>query len=310
MLTLDATKEKVKEGYTLKVGPVSELVVSVKEATALRHKQMEASDFLERSVKQTERLGFRQTGEKEITVVDKELEKTLPLEFSYNIDEVKTRVWGDQGKTFVDKYTPMLRDLYAEYSKAITAAQCPPCQQRSKLTGFLTKVAQTDMSEEAYAELGVLVSEGYVERVKSKAYRVAVPAPVQTPAKPQLTSTLTADVALRSSMEAAAAEAVAKAGTISDTLPTTTKTSRPSCIMCFRKHIAQAIVLLEEYISNSELYWDRRWLAMGHMQEAAVETFEDYPELGVEVYHIRKQMESHPEFIPQLLPLINKTRFL
>ena len=55
---------------------------------------------------------------------------------------------------------------------------------------------------------------------------------------------------------------------------------RPFCGKCARKHLAQAIVLLNE----SRLgYPSHLWLAIGHMAEAEAEIDQRYPEIAQKI---------------------------
>lgn len=52
---------------------------------------------------------------------------------------------------------------------------------------------------------------------------------------------------------------------------------RHSCIDCVRKHIAQAIVLMDE----SKLgYPHHRWIAVGHLAEAESESLREHPDFS------------------------------
>ena len=76
---------------------------------------------------------------------------------------------------------------------------------------------------------------------------------------------------------------------------------RPPCLDCVRKHLAQAIVLLQESVQG---YPDHRWLAVGHLAEAEAESQGASEEMADLLRDIRKRMEEEPEWIPSLLPLI------
>ena len=64
---------------------------------------------------------------------------------------------------------------------------------------------------------------------------------------------------------------------------------RQSCLKCARKHIAQSIVLLNESLLG---YPDHRWLATGHLAEAAEETVMQYPKLAAMLRFDRKMVED------------------
>ncbi len=55
---------------------------------------------------------------------------------------------------------------------------------------------------------------------------------------------------------------------------------RPSCLMCARKHLGQAEVLMSEALKG---YPQHAWLAIGHLAEAEDELLEKYPELAATI---------------------------
>ncbi len=66
---------------------------------------------------------------------------------------------------------------------------------------------------------------------------------------------------------------------------------RKTCLDCVRKHLAQALVLLDEAQLG---YPHHRWLAVGHLAEAESEALQEYPELAREIRKCRLiVMQSH-----------------
>lgn len=61
--------------------------------------------------------------------------------------------------------------------------------------------------------------------------------------------------------------------------------TREVCRECVLKHIAQAIVLVDEAING---YPEHRYLAIGHLAEAESECIAGYPELANEIRLVRK----------------------
>ena len=59
---------------------------------------------------------------------------------------------------------------------------------------------------------------------------------------------------------------------------------RSSCLICVRKHISKAIVLLSE---TSLGYPQHFWLAMGNLSEAEDESIRAYPELATKIREYR-----------------------
>ena len=63
---------------------------------------------------------------------------------------------------------------------------------------------------------------------------------------------------------------------------------RPGCTDCVRKHLAQAVILLNEVMTGySEDPHVHRWLALGHLAEAADEALKDNPQLADQIRKIR-----------------------
>lgn len=55
---------------------------------------------------------------------------------------------------------------------------------------------------------------------------------------------------------------------------------RESCLDCARKHLAQALVLMQE----SRLgYPEHKWIAIGHLAEASEELVKDYQSLAGQI---------------------------
>ena len=77
---------------------------------------------------------------------------------------------------------------------------------------------------------------------------------------------------------------------------------RPHCVDCTRKHLGQAIVLLQESLHGYPLHV---WLAIGHMAEAEAEIEGIYPDLAKVIRGARKQVEVDVKNIPNLLEIIH-----
>jgi hypothetical protein len=65
---------------------------------------------------------------------------------------------------------------------------------------------------------------------------------------------------------------------------------RPTCTYCARKHLAQALILMQEAVQG---YPEHRWLAIGHLAEAADELLKIYPEMAHKIRRERKRYESN-----------------
>jgi len=76
---------------------------------------------------------------------------------------------------------------------------------------------------------------------------------------------------------------------------------RKPCVNCVRKHLGQAIVLLQESLHG---YPDHRWIAIGHIAEAEAEVDGVWPDMAKEFRKVRKNMERNEDWVPDLLPAI------
>ncbi len=74
---------------------------------------------------------------------------------------------------------------------------------------------------------------------------------------------------------------------------------RESCLYCVSKHVSQAVVLLMEAPQG---YPSHRWLAIGHLGEAADESILEYPEISKKIRDVRlRLMDQEPGFKPTSL---------
>jgi 2'-5' RNA ligase len=78
---------------------------------------------------------------------------------------------------------------------------------------------------------------------------------------------------------------------------------RDSCLDCVRKHLAQALVLMQEVPQGYPAY---RWVAIGHMGEAADECVKEYPKLADEIRKHRLKYMADPYYSVPILKLIEK----
>ena len=79
--------------------------------------------------------------------------------------------------------------------------------------------------------------------------------------------------------------------------------ARESCLDCGRKHLAQAIILLEESELGYPLHF---WLCIGHLAEASSELLNDYPELAHTIRNHRLKMVEDRAYNPPLMDLIDE----
>jgi hypothetical protein len=75
--------------------------------------------------------------------------------------------------------------------------------------------------------------------------------------------------------------------------------SRPQCSGCFRKHLSQAIILMDEAYNGYPIH---RCLAMGHLAEAESEMRTLNPELAKKVRCLRLKIQENKELDPKKDP--------
>jgi hypothetical protein len=84
---------------------------------------------------------------------------------------------------------------------------------------------------------------------------------------------------------------------------------RPTCTYCARKHLAQALVLLQE---AQQGYPEHVWFAIGHLAEASDELVQDFPDMANEIRLNRKNLEQQIDRghysidIPDLITKVGK----
>jgi len=78
---------------------------------------------------------------------------------------------------------------------------------------------------------------------------------------------------------------------------------RPACADCARKHISQAIILIQE---SQQGYPAHRWLAVGHLAEAADESLGEWPQIAAELREERLELMSDPMYVPNLMKYLEE----
>lgn len=78
---------------------------------------------------------------------------------------------------------------------------------------------------------------------------------------------------------------------------------RDSCLLCVRKHLGQALVLMQEARQGHPLH---RWIAVGHMGEAADEALKVFPELAAEIRKHRLRYMGDANYVVPIMDLIEK----
>jgi len=76
---------------------------------------------------------------------------------------------------------------------------------------------------------------------------------------------------------------------------------RESCLLCVLKHLGQAAALMSE---TRQDYPAHRWLAVGHMAEAAEECCKDYPKLADEIRKHRLRYMTGLDYVVPIVKLI------
>jgi hypothetical protein len=75
--------------------------------------------------------------------------------------------------------------------------------------------------------------------------------------------------------------------------------ARPNCVDCTRKHLSQAIVLMDEAYNGYSVH---RWLAMGHLAEAESEIRVFDLELSKRIRKVRLEIQEGKD--PDILHFI------
>ena len=78
-------------------------------------------------------------------------------------------------------------------------------------------------------------------------------------------------------------------------------TARQPCAHCAKKHLCQAMVLLDESMNG---YPEHRWLAMGHVAEAESEIAGLYADIAGTLREARKTMDDDRSYVPDFLPVV------
>jgi hypothetical protein len=79
---------------------------------------------------------------------------------------------------------------------------------------------------------------------------------------------------------------------------------RVSCLDCVRKHLAQALILFQEYQSDSDTYAAHFWLGVGHLAEAESELLGTWASKAKWVREMRLAIMNDRNFQPDLTAVI------
>lgn len=78
-----------------------------------------------------------------------------------------------------------------------------------------------------------------------------------------------------------------------------------TCLMCVSKHLGQAAVLMDEARQGYPMH---RWLAIGHMGEAARECCDKCPALAEKIRAYRHELQKNANFMVPFLALIQEAQ--
>lgn len=81
----------------------------------------------------------------------------------------------------------------------------------------------------------------------------------------------------------------------------------PTCMDCTRKHLSQASVLMDEARQGYPLH---RWMAIGHLAEAARESHVRFPAFGEKLRVHRHLLQNEPKYLVPFLALIDEANKL
>ena len=78
-------------------------------------------------------------------------------------------------------------------------------------------------------------------------------------------------------------------------------TARQPCAHCAKKHLCQAMVLLDESMNG---YPEHRWMAIGHVAEAESEIAGLYADIAGMLREARKTMDENRSYVSDFLPVV------
>ena len=207
--------------------------------------------------------------------------KAIPENRRYEKKEDKT-IW-DIGEELAYLFPDIVPD-YKKAKAAISEAGCTGCAARSHANSLLTKIAKlhkakpsVEIPKEVLKALGPSFGRAIArEEYADKPYgSIAIPVTESRAHK-----------LLEPVRHLHATEGV-----------------RPSCLDCCRKHLGQAIVLLQE--SEYEGYENHFWLGLAHLSEAESESLSTYPGFAKQLRDIRLSMMAARDYVPDLMSLFD-----
>jgi hypothetical protein len=85
---------------------------------------------------------------------------------------------------------------------------------------------------------------------------------------------------------------------------TTPLALRPTCLFCVSKHLAQALVLMTESVTDED-YVIHRYIAVGHLAEAEAESVYEFPSLASKIRDTRCAIMLQDNAIRKATPLLD-----
>ncbi len=183
------------------------------------------------------------------------------------------------------KVYPELAERADRTKAEINSAKCSSCARNSKTSALLEETLYLPGKGRDFSELRPIFGDKFIDILENDT-------PMPRPQHPTPPPQKLPDRSLTVGAPAKASRSVPPSGGV----------HRPSCINCCRKHIGQAIVLLGE---ASLGYPAHRWLAVGHLAEAAEEILE-YPETATLLRAERLNIMDNPGYVPNLMPFFDQ----
>ena len=219
---------------------------------------------------------------KQFEQMDKHLTRRANTE-SKNVENKKAKdtIW-DKGNDLIAIF-PEIEQSFNESKTVIDKAGCTGCASRgreNKLIGELAKLHVQHPERELPTDMINLLGAPFGRAVSRLKYKKApygsIAVPTETKAHKLLEPVLHTHY---------------------------TQGVRPSCLDCCRKHLGQAIVLLQE--SDIEEYQQHFWLGLGHLAEVESESMSSYPYFAKQIRDIRLAMMAKKDYVPNLMDLFD-----
>jgi hypothetical protein len=216
-------------------------------------------------------------------------------------------------KAAVLQVYPELADTYAKVESAISKASCKGCERNRQLALIATAAslcAQKDKTAGTVRDMGPLAGL-FPEGALSFLTTPSVPKggahlPLITRSTEHLQGMAHARMRARTAADGGAPPPKATRRLSPEhakAIGVGPEGKRNTCLNCYRKHVAQAQVLLWESLKG---YPSHIWLAVAHLEEACEETEAEYPELAATTQKTAESLRTRQSAEGfNLTPLIN-----